>query len=188
VLAPCYPNPQVCGQRQGRTAAAAWVLRAAAWWGLESGQFPYKRSTHKRIVNAIGPGRHARQVPDDTIQMSGTRPPQTPRRRAPEGALWSMRGIIGARASYPSSATGTSATTRPSHSTRTDVGILRGCPRIRPRPRQPRPPRRAFPHRLRHRRVSSCRHPTSMRGCVLCAHGVLTVAEPVLLEDLLICS
>jgi len=46
--------------------------------GLEPGQTPYKRSTHKRIVNAIGPGRHARQVPDDTIQTSGTRPPQTP--------------------------------------------------------------------------------------------------------------
>jgi hypothetical protein len=35
--------------------------------------------------------------------------------------------ITGARASYPSSATGTSATTRPSHSTRTDVGILRAA-------------------------------------------------------------
>ena len=46
--------------------------------GLEPGQIPYKRSTHKRIVNAIGPGRHARQVPDDTIQTSGTRPPQMP--------------------------------------------------------------------------------------------------------------
>jgi hypothetical protein len=75
VLAPWYPEPQVCRQRQ--TAAAAWVLRAAAWWGLNPGRSPTSGPHTQANRQRIGPGRHARQVPNDTIQMSGTRPPQT---------------------------------------------------------------------------------------------------------------
>jgi len=81
------PRPNCCSSMGTPRGPPQYVV------GLEPGQIPYKRSTHKRIVNAIRPGRHARQVPDDTIQMPGTRPPQTPRRRAPAWALWSMRGL-----------------------------------------------------------------------------------------------